>query len=1355
MGGQNQDITLKAAGLFLSPSDFGGATPPGGLNVADNVVVDQQDLLQPRRGFESLGYSFPTDSDRAYRLVYYNTVNIAKTAGKVLRLDPDTGWIAYDGVFNDPGAPYQRSRFLPANKNVYMTSDSGIYVLDSPTSQWAKAGIPAALDLEVATTGVTGWFNPNIVATTTAEATTGSPELDDVGDITGIVVGQYVTGPGIPANTVVETITPSDVIIQQVGSITAGSSHMSVASSAGIVAGVLVSGVGIPAGTTVESISGTGPYTVVMSAVAFQTDTTDVYTFSSSPSIILSQPVSGEVVDTIDFPAKASAAGGDYLAIYDTDGNGWAAALNKSGSDPAPSGAVWASIASGKRTNVNISSVSGAYAVATTVMTALQALTGFNAKFTLFQAPNTGVAATGHLSTSISAAAASLTMSLTGSYTPTGPNLTLTAATPGSAGNSISLQVVQAVVPGSITFGSPPSITGTAIQVSAGCDARTGTRIYFISPLPTASSMNGNPSISALVTTTTTNTTQCNSPSPITFGPASLIGGVDASALDLSLTAASPGASGNAISISIVDDGSTSRSAAVSVTGNAITVTLAKSAGLVTTTNAALVSLINGDPSASALVTVSSSLTTDIVAPLAGPTSLTGGVDPAIGGEITATRTSDGPVDPTTFHNTGDTGAGSITGTQSGEELITVSFFDGSQVGYRHVFGIFDANNNLKLGAPGQFAIVTNTTGNFTNVAGQGTLPEGLTTNHFVQVYRTQATAGASVPPIDQEQQVYEAVLTGTDLTNGFFSFTDITPDSLKGQALYTGNDQQGILQANAQPPLAMDFCSFSGMTFYANVITKQSRQLSILAVGSPNGLQPGDILTIGSVAYTAATVEDVATNRFQVFTDGTPAQNITDTTNSLIRVVNRSDSNTTTYASLLTSQVDLPGQLLFQERGVGGSTFQINASAHGSSYTPALTPAGQECVSAADVLPSNIFVSKNSQPEAVPIANNFPVGSASYEITRILALREYVMVIKPEGLFKITGSTPDSLSVVPVDLSTYIIGADTATVLANQVWMLCNQGIVSASDAGVQIRSRPIELFLNQVTGTALDAVRKVACAAAYETDKKYLLGLPLTQADTTCPQVITHNYLTTAWTRWLRNVATIYVNIIDGRLYLGNGTTPTVSAERKSFTAKDFVDESFPVTVDSFDGNFTFTLASSAGIEAGDILLQTTDDTVISSEIVEVDQAAKTITVETKLSWDPDGDFIVQSAIQSVMQWKPAVAGNAAYMKQFSEGLAIFRSANFPEATIQFASDISSFFEGQPLIGVSVSGWGFFPWGTGVWGGATTIVSPPPFRFYIPQNKQYASQLNTKLVLRSAYADWQLEGISLSWNAISEEVA
>jgi hypothetical protein len=119
-------------------------------------------------------------------------------------------------------------------------------------------------------------------------------------------------------------------------------------------------------------------------------------------------------------------------------------------------------------------------------------------------------------------------------------------------------------------------------------------------------------------------------------------------------------------------------------------------------------------------------------------------------------------------------------------------------------------------------------------------LPEGLDTNYYIQLYRSnsgngQATGTTSLSnttPLDELQLVSETYLTNTDITNGYIVIEDITPDSLLGALLYTNQQSgEGILQNNQPPPVAKDITLFKNYTFYANTRTKHRRTLTLVGV--------------------------------------------------------------------------------------------------------------------------------------------------------------------------------------------------------------------------------------------------------------------------------------------------------------------------------------------------------------------------------------------------------------------------------------------------------------------------------------------------------------------------------------------
>jgi len=118
------------------------------------------------------------------------------------------------------------------------------------------------------------------------------------------------------------------------------------------------------------------------------------------------------------------------------------------------------------------------------------------------------------------------------------------------------------------------------------------------------------------------------------------------------------------------------------------------------------------------------------------------------------------------------------------------------------------------------------------------TIPEGVTENHFMQVYRSSiaqaelTTVLDDLTPSDELQLVYEAYPTSAELSAGEIIFTDETPDEFRGANLYTNAATgEGITQANDIPPFAKDINRFRNSIFYANTRTRHRLFINLLGV--------------------------------------------------------------------------------------------------------------------------------------------------------------------------------------------------------------------------------------------------------------------------------------------------------------------------------------------------------------------------------------------------------------------------------------------------------------------------------------------------------------------------------------------
>jgi hypothetical protein len=178
------------------------------------------------------------------------------------------------------------------------------------------------------------------------------------------------------------------------------------------------------------------------------------------------------------------------------------------------------------------------------------------------------------------------------------------------------------------------------------------------------------------------------------------------------------------------------------------------------------------------------------------------------------------------------------------------------------------------------------------------------------------------------------------------------------------------------------------------------------------------------------------------------------------------------------------------------------------------------------------------------------------------------------------------------LDNSAILIAPDTAVVLNNLIYCLTTQGVVSISDSGVSIVSRPIEDLIKKVT-TFNYNYKYTSFGVSYESDRAYVLWLPTTKLDEVATQAFRYSTITNTWTRWTKTNTCGIVNTLgDDRMYLGKGDgRDYIEQERKNGERQDYSDRDFTLSIgeDAFDLDGTrVKLSSVANLESGDVLVQ-----------------------------------------------------------------------------------------------------------------------------------------------------------------------
>lgn len=676
---------------------------------------------------------------------------------------------------------------------------------------------------------------------------------------------------------------------------------------------------------------------------------------------------------------------------------------------------------------------------------------------------------------------------------------------------------------------------------------------------------------------------------------------------------------------------------------------------------------------------------------------------------------------------------------------------------YRVVWGYTDGNNNEILGAPSQRFIASNTgTVSSANVAVTITIPNGIGTNWFYQVYRSPQVSPASIQPSDELQLVFEANPTSGQITARTVTFTDIVADNLLGADLYTNATQLGIGSANYQPPLATDMCFYQGYTFYGNCIVKQNFNLTLTAVGGSAGIgyysvlgttiinngtvtvgttagsyKVGQFVTgtgipsnttitsigattivlsalattsgsgtvlgqdyikIGTSTYLAGSTQIVATGQFAALNTGSPSIDITNATNNLINAINQSPTNTQYYAFNVTPFNGLPGQIQFEEQGIGGSAFPFTSNI-GVAFNPVLPTTGTTQQSNANTKPNYLFFSEFQEPEAVPLLNFLAIGNADFPIERIIALREAVIIFKGDGIYYLSGLIPP-FNVFPLDLNTTIRAPEGAVTFNNQIFAMSRQGIVAVAATGVSLVSQNIRGQLVPLTSSLFPQFDDLSFGVSYESDDTYLFYTVSDPADTFPTQVFVYNYATQQWTNWNTPRTAGIVNFEDDKLYTANPINSFVYQERKDFNNTDYADEDFAVTIASTSGT-TITLTNNTVAVVGQTLSQATATANVTSII-----GSTQITVDAVVVWSP-GAATLFNPISVNIGFNPVDFDTPGNQKRFKEATFMFNDASFNDIQIGFTTNFNPSLVFYSLAAFEQGGWGTSPWGTSPWGG------------------------------------------------------
>lgn len=529
-------------------------------------------------------------------------------------------------------------------------------------------------------------------------------------------------------------------------------------------------------------------------------------------------------------------------------------------------------------------------------------------------------------------------------------------------------------------------------------------------------------------------------------------------------------------------------------------------------------------------------------------------------------------------------------------------------------------------------------------------------------------------------------------------------------------------------------------------------------------GVTANTFQVTGTGSATSLDFQGVSNGTYPIFTllapGGSVATGLDTTARALVKAINR-DTLSPVYARYLSTASDIPGKLYLQAKTFAGAVYvRANTTTVGQAFTPNLPSAfGSSAVSTNDVLPNNLFYSKVGEPEAVPFQNSMPIGSRNKAILRIFALRDSLIILKEDGVFRLDGDNPGNFTATPIDTTVFCLVPNSAAVLNNQVYFLSNQGVAAVSNSSVQIISNRIEDPLTPVY-TSPNLVTQTA-GVAYESARLYLLTT-LEPNSSTASVVWCYNTLNDSWTTWDSYFIAGTVGPGDALYLVSTGNK--LKKQRRLYNRTDYAEESYPVSISTVSADklsAVFTVAS-YNPKAGDMLVYNDLINVIYSAVFNISEW--TVTFRSPCNLVDASSATLYQAFTSRIKFAPFSGGQTNRMKQFAQMTVRARDNSISAMEVSFTNDSFGGSESTLWRADNVStnlGWGLFPWGFDAWGQAygTNLnfqtTQSTPIRLYVPLFSQRGSFIQAVLTHTTAGEPLNIQAIGFQVRGYGERVS
>jgi hypothetical protein len=365
---------------------------------------------------------------------------------------------------------------------------------------------------------------------------------------------------------------------------------------------------------------------------------------------------------------------------------------------------------------------------------------------------------------------------------------------------------------------------------------------------------------------------------------------------------------------------------------------------------------------------------------------------------------------------------------------------------------------------------------------------------------------------------------------------------------------------------------------------------------------------------------------------------------------------------------------------------------------------------------------SKPGEPEHCPPGYFAEIGAADKAIERIIPTRDALLVFKEDGVWRVSGYSPDSLQVDEYDRTMRLVHPDAACEWDGQVAAWTNKGVMLLGGSGAQEISLPIANVIEAAGEVHAGNAAKGVFLAGWLDRGLLVLGIPSSTSTGFAEYVYCWSQRTGAWTRWTHDQRITTACAVGKDLYFGTRAADDLSEAVVLKAVAESYDLSTNITVSAVsETSITIDAGSGWTPAVGDVVRQT-----------DVDYAVTAITSSTVFTVHTTGLTAAAAAALTrtpmTIEWTVRDGENAGAQKLFREATLLLGSASG-----LVANDNAYSTDRSQTASTTTASFTY-----------TTSDAPTTVRTRIPRESRRCGRLEHALTLKGAKPGWALHGAS-----------